>query len=612
MKRGLLLAAIVLASIAPFASRAVFVDENIFLYLAESALERPLFPADIPAVFFGVERPNYSGHTHPPAGEYYLALLYAWTGRFDEATFRLLFAVFPILAVLSFHDLAARFTAQPLLVAILFAVSPAFLVLAPSLLMDVPMLAFLLAGLALYFRGRLVPAGAAFTLAAGTGYTALIPIACLAAVMAVSRRPAREWACIAAAPAILLAWLAAMSVHFGAFPLRETAAYFLFQGWTRPPEGLLRLRAHSVLMNTAAVFAFAGSILVFPGAVVSKRARTAAGCAGAAGLLSLTAQWPSLPHRLWFTLLAASGLMILSGFAREVRKLVGSREGSRGEAVLILWAPAVLAFFVVVGDMINARYMLLAAPPLLLVLFRESTRARLAAAIAASAVLSLALAISDSRFVNSYRAWVDSTVPPLQAAGFRIYGAAESGLRFYLEGKGAPTLSQKDLRPAGSDILVRQDLFRYGLAEDVEVVTTVIGRFPLEDALPLRTFSRDAGAGFYDSRLGLVPFSFSRAAYDVIELSQVNPLVRRLPQTSTNPEEAPVWSPDGPIYRQTDAERVFPMRIPSDIQIQYELEGGTGRAERTADGLRLVNSGAGPLTWRRLRFMPLGLMERAH
>ena len=162
VKPYLVLAFVVLIAVAPFASRAVFMDEHLFLHLAESARTNPLFPSDTPGIFFGTETPNFAGHTHPPVGEYFLAGLYGVFGEFHEVPFRLMFSIFAIAAVLSFYVLARMFTAEPLLVAMLLAVSPAFFVMAPTLMMDIPMLAFLLAGFAFYFRGKLAPAAAVF------------------------------------------------------------------------------------------------------------------------------------------------------------------------------------------------------------------------------------------------------------------------------------------------------------------------------------------------------------------------------------------------------------------------------------------------------------------
>ena len=111
------------------------------------------------------------------------------------------------MAVLSFYFLARRFTSEPFFVSVLFAVSPAFFVLAPTLMMDVPMIALLLAGLAFYFRGWLAVAAVCFTLAVGAGYTAIVPLFCLGVIMLLSRRPWKEIACVSAAPVILLLWL---------------------------------------------------------------------------------------------------------------------------------------------------------------------------------------------------------------------------------------------------------------------------------------------------------------------------------------------------------------------------------------------------------------------
>jgi 4-amino-4-deoxy-L-arabinose transferase-like glycosyltransferase len=182
MRNYLLLAAIVLVCIIPFSSRAVYLDEHIFLQIARSAQTNWMFPQDTPEVFFGIVVPNFAAHTHPPVGEYFLALLYLLLGSFHEVPFRLAFSIFPIAAVLGFYSLARRFTPHPFLVTLMLAFSPAFFVYSPTLMMDIPMLAFLLVGFALYFgyvqgrRANLPLASLCLILAVGTGYTALVPL----------------------------------------------------------------------------------------------------------------------------------------------------------------------------------------------------------------------------------------------------------------------------------------------------------------------------------------------------------------------------------------------------------------------------------------------------
>src|SRR6186713_129664 len=96
MKRYAVLTLLVLASVVPFSSRAVFLDEHIYLQIAKAAQTNWLFPQDTPGMFFGTPKANFSDHTHPPVGEYYLAFIYALLGRFQEVSFRLLFSVFAV------------------------------------------------------------------------------------------------------------------------------------------------------------------------------------------------------------------------------------------------------------------------------------------------------------------------------------------------------------------------------------------------------------------------------------------------------------------------------------------------------------------------------------
>ena len=60
----------------------------------------------------------------------------------------------------------------------------------------------------------------------------------------------------------------------------------------------------------------------------------------------------------------------------------------------------------------------------------------------------------------------------------------------------------------------------------------------------------------------MVPFTISRAPYDSVEVAQVSPLVPGV-----------VWSPDGPIFIQNEPEREFPVKMPSDTKIEYDLDG---------------------------------------
>jgi hypothetical protein len=325
-------------------------------------------------------------------------------------------------------------------------------------------------------------------------------------------------------------------------------------------------------------------VAVFPWILGAKR-KIAIAAVVIALLLTLFVSWNSLGYRLWYVALAASGFTVLGAFAKGAKRLIGAGK-NHGEAFLMLWFPAVLIFFIVVADMINARYILLAIAPLYLVIFGNISERRLIATLIPTAILSFVLAYSDLTFVNSYRDWVQSTVPPLQQQGFRVWSGSESGLRFYLEQAGSQELAVKDSRPQPGDLIVRHHLYHY----ESELLM-LLKSFETNSAFPIRTYNAAAGAGFHDSTLGIVPFTFSRAPFDRIEVAQVSPL------------PGAVWSPDGPIYKQTEKEREFPMRLPTNSKIEYDLE-GDGTVAVMSNSIQLIKGAPPVIVWRNFRIVP--------
>jgi hypothetical protein len=581
MKNHLLLAAVALAAVIPFSSRAVFMDEHTSLQVARSAQSEWPFSQNTTGTLAGTAIPDFA-HTNPPVIDYYLAFGYAIFGEFSEIPFRMMFSVFPVIAVLAFYRLAQRFTAQPLYVTLLFAVTPAFVVYAPTLMMDVPMLAFLLAGFAFYFehvQGRqaaLPMASACFVLAVGTGYTALVPLGCFFVGLLLARRPRKELLSVAAAGAALAIWVTAMTVQSGAFPLRQTVDLFAAQG--------------SVGMNALATLTFLGGVTVFPWMAVGKRVSPVVMFLA---LAALYAPWPPRVYPIWIAALASSGIAMLILFARTAKRVIASGKNN-GEAFLLLWLPATLLFFIFAGDMINARYILLSVPALYLIIFRKTSERRLISMVVPTAFLSAVLAYADYSLVNANRDWVEQTVAPLQAQGFRVWGGVESGLRFYLEQKGIMSLTADGTSPEPADLLVRHAgvPFGYSLPDRIESLLVVLKTFTFENRFPVRTFNAISRAGLHDSRMGLAPFTLSRAPFERIQIAQVCPL------------PGAVSGPKGPVFRQTEEEHEFHMKLPSNSKIEYELQDGDGIVAVTDRGFRLIKRNSPAILWRNFQIVP--------
>ena len=590
-----LLACSVVANVACFSNRAVFIDENLFLSVARMKRDWGVF-ASGEWLFFGNVAP-LAAHTHSPFGEYCLALLFAIFGRFDEQVFRLAFgSFFSIVAVWSFYNLARRVSSQPALLALLFISSPAFFVFSPTLMMDVPMVALLLAGLHAYLKGTegsiagLPAAAFCFTVSVAFGYAALVPLACLFAVALWKRRPMRELTAIATPFAALALWAAALTIHYGELPLIKTARHFAGVG--------------SLAQNVLATPSFLGGVTVFPWLFVllsfreSSRAmlRVAVASIASGLLLSSFVVWITYRYGFWYIFLASAGIALILLFARQLPGLLRNR--GILEAFLALSFPGVLLFFIVVGEFISARYLLLAVPWLYLALFRGAKRRQLGVLIVATLTLSIGVAIADYRFVRVYRDWVSANISPLEREGSRVWNSGESGLRFYLEERGAPTLSHVDARPQGGDFVVRQRMFRYSLPEGIETMLVTLKTWELTDRFPLRTFNQEAGAGFHGSGLGMVPFVVSRRPYDLVEIGQITPLAQARPQA--------VWSEEGPLLIQNDAVVSVPLRLPAHARVEYELE-GRGAVENYDGHITLRKDQASPIRWRNFRMVPESL-----
>jgi hypothetical protein len=264
------------------------------------------------------------------------------------------------------------------------------------------------------------------------------------------------------------------------------------------------------------------------------------------------------------------------------------------EAFVALSFPGVLLFFVIVGEFISARYLLLALPCLYLALLHGAPQKQLVVLIIGTLGVSILVAVADYRFVNVYRDWVTANIASVEQ-GIHVWNSGESGLRFYLEERGIGTLSYVDSRPQGGDLVVRQRMFRYSLPERIETMLVTLRTWELTDPFPIRTFNQEAGAGFHGSTLGLVPFAVSRRPYDVVEIAEITPLAQAKP--------AAVWSEQGPLLIQKDTVVTVPVKLPARAHVEYELE-GNGAVEIRDGVVTLRKDQVGSIRWRNFRMVP--------
>lgn len=173
------LAAMVLVATVPFLNKAFHIDDVYYLQVARHILKDPWRPYDFTWISQGREHQAFENDWSPPFFKYVLAAGLLVFGE-KEVPLHGIMGLFVACTAGSIYSIALRFSPRPLLTTALVILNPLF-VPSQNLMLDVPMLALGLAGVACHVWGtdrgslRLVLAGGLLAgLAVVTKYPAII------------------------------------------------------------------------------------------------------------------------------------------------------------------------------------------------------------------------------------------------------------------------------------------------------------------------------------------------------------------------------------------------------------------------------------------------------
>jgi 4-amino-4-deoxy-L-arabinose transferase-like glycosyltransferase len=560
MNRDLaLLVFVVVACAIPFIFQPFHMDDNFYMDMARNARVHPLFPYDAPYSFGGFHLRDMASHSHPPLQAYFLALIQSVAGEGEgrEWAYHLASLIFPLLASLSMYFIAGRYVDRPIWPALALAVSPLFLVMGHTLMTDVPMLALWLAAVACLLWAvdldwiPLYAASSFFLFAAMfTSYQSVALVPLLGYYLLRRRSRPAGWAWLMLAPAAMGAWLAVTSGHYGRLVLGDTIGYV--QSRQAATIAMLGTKALALLE-------YQGWLVIFPVFLLYSFARGLKGrLLGLVVIASvLIAQGRVTYYRpldkAIFVAGLATGIFVvgkmLGVFLHAFFKPGAAAEGWRrlDMQFLALWYCGIAAYCLLLFTEGSARYILPLVPPVLIVFFkgierdevaeyRAESRRLLSSSMVASGslVLTLAwglfLAQADYEFAGVY---------PRAAAsfsrmfpGYEAYVAGEWGFRYYLGFKGARPIPPDEAAVDGGSLVITPKLaMPYSLPGGLDSMTSArpLARLSFDLKTPLRIMDAKAPAGFYSTGWGLIPFSFSDAALETIEIRQVNYMIANLP-----------------------------------------------------------------------------------
>lgn len=543
------LAALTLAPLLPFLGGAVSLDAPVFLAVARQILRAPGDPYGFEMIWDPTSPRVAEFNLNPPLLSYYLAPWIALAGE-REALLHAVLLPFPLLAALAFRGIARRVTGEGLAPAALLVTTPAFLVLATTLLLDVPTLACMLLAVYALLRGAdedrarwSVAAGCAAAAAGLFKYVGMATAPLLAAgALLLCRRRGRALAWSVGIPLVCWGLWGAYTAELYGAPHFLAGAAFAVGRPSLPQETWNQLASLPIYYGAALLF----PVLLAARALASRAPGSPLAVLGlllgaAAAVQVLPSGFPPRRHPLEIDEALLAILAFAGAFCVWIRCLRPARwRHSRIDAFLALWLAGFGLFSLLVNWHVNAADALLAAPPALLLVYRTpelrpSGRAAWSCAALALAV-SLLLAWAEMEQTGVYRETARRIAAEIgeQPGARRYFG--NWGFQYYLEREGFRGIAPRDygperppepLRPgdwiAAARNLTHMDVRHVLDALQVQSVWTWIPRHPL----PLRTNNPDAGAGFYSHHVGYVPWAFDTGPLEEIGLGRVTGVAER-------------------------------------------------------------------------------------
>jgi 4-amino-4-deoxy-L-arabinose transferase-like glycosyltransferase len=528
-----------------FVDKAFSIDDPLFVWLAKHLSVAPFD-------FYGYQvnwgagvAPMHLVTKNPPLAGYFLAAAGGLLG-WSEVALHLAFLIPAGAVVLATYGIAERLCSRPLEATLIATLSPVFLISSTNLMSDTLMLAFWCGSVYCWMRGidgerwRWLLAGVVLAaLAVLTKYYAVSLVPLLLAYGLLRGRALGQLV-----PPLLIPVAAAIG-----FELLTQAMYGtgLISEATRFALDPTHARSGGAARRLLIGLVFAGGCLIpvlfYAPLLWSRRALLG-------GLASLGLALLLAPHsHEWAGIRFAAGaggggllglqLFVFALAGVSLLALVGSDLRSRGDAgswLLVLWVLGTLAFATLVNWTNNGRSNLPMAPAVGILLVRCLDRRVLSGwrtppgrrllALLPAALVAVAATWADYRWANEVRAAAARVEEEVIAPGHPTRFFGHWGIQYYLEEAGARSLDFRRHRVEPGDFLVVPGNNYLVPAEIDPGAATLMVEYVHPEPSWIRTLSPSLGAGFYDSDIGPMPYSFGRADPDVYRVYRADKRMR--------------------------------------------------------------------------------------
>ncbi len=497
-----IIAAVTLILLLPFLSKPFNMDDPFYIKMAQQIVHDPLRPYSFSINWSGELRDVWEMReaTFPPLIPYYIAGVIGLFGL-SEWVLHLCFLPFPLMAGIALFFIAKHFVRQPLFPALLCVVSPVFLVSSTGIMLDIPMLALLLAALAFLLDGVQNDRKASLFLSMCLGglailikYTALIFFPLAIAYLIISRKKK-----------YLFALLVPLFI-FGLWCLHNYLVYGEMHFFAVAGQVGKGISVHKLL---AGVTFFSGC-LCFPlvaFGLLEKRESYVGVLLTLCVFVFSMRLFQEVFDATMFTVLATASLLFLLKVARSWRAL---------PLFPLLWFGMGLLMVLVLEPWVSGRYFLVLLPPaalLLATLLERSVFAHRSMlwAIVITGVVGGAVATADYLWARTYPA----AASYMQQKGYATgYFVGHFGFQYYMEKAGMEALEVEAMAVKPGYVVIalvpdpqKPDDSLFNVMQHVE-------RKHFTSGFPVRVMNPWSRAGFYSSFWGIFPFSISRDSLD--------------------------------------------------------------------------------------------------
>jgi hypothetical protein len=522
-----ILAAVTVACLLPFISKAFHIDDPLFVWCARHLQSHPFDFYGFNLNWEGREVSMSAVTQNPPVAAYYLALVGALFG-WSEAALHAGFLLPSVAAVIGTYLLARHFCSHPLWAALVTLTAPVFLLSSSSVMCDTMMVAlwvwsvlFWIEGLKESSSGKLCLAALLIAVCCLTKYFGFSLIPLLLAYSLLEQRRVGRWLAYLAVPVVVLAFYQYLTNRlYGHGLLLNAIAYAtnLRVGGGLPskiPVGLAFSGGCMVVLLLAAPLLWgwkglAAGILAVPLAgllvVLTKKV----------GVFSVVgAEHVKWLFVLQFSVYAIAGASLIYIAIADVLK-----HRTPASALLFLWVAGTFAFACAVNWTVSGRNILPMLPAVSLLLIRQlearmllhgpDVIRRLWAPLGASLVIALLVTQADCRLAGSARAAASTLKQELGKTSTTIWFEGHWGFQYYMQELGAKALDKSNLRLSPGEAIV------------IPMNNSYLFPLPAERAAPWFTCKLEAskwlaimnvhcGAGFYSNEWGPLPFVFGQA-----------------------------------------------------------------------------------------------------